>query len=612
MKRHLLLLSSVLCLLSPAVHAGNIYPIRVSDGSTTGDVDTLRFSGGTLAIGSLSGGGRMGTLTISGGSGGGSGTNFQTSLGIVFTGNAGSLSIGVNPSLVLTAGSPVSAIAGALGASSTNNLADKSLVTATSNTIMQAVNAVSNAVSVTLIPSNGVLFVDLGGDSNALAIDPSVVVTAGAPFSVLAGLVPLAALPAAIALFPTNGLNVTTSLGATFSNGVLVTQDTVTPLTNATSATPALLAVSAAGGVATITPNPGLLTNSGSQPFFWNGTLTISNNATVTGTFTVNGTLNASNISGVVTSAVATVNGLVSNVTLTATGNATVSTVSSSGGGTVTVDAPHEFAETNPASASPSALFWDTKYGALRCSNNFGATFIDTPQLSGMSNVVDSMSSWFTSTTTDAWTQVNMTNSWTIVNTNNHLLIQSGGAIIGSGQYLVNAIPTTNQTWSYSVLIDSIEDGGGTTTFNAGIGITAMEATNSNVHNFAIVRGSGTTPQIRGFLSTSPSDSFQVADTGGADPGSSLGSIYGGGVFHTELPAPIWLRVGCDGSKNLNYQYAFARCGQPAIFHTISVKTNQTVLPAYVGIVFNDGSGSKPSYLIKACVFEQPWINGQP
>jgi len=611
MKRHLLLLSSVLCLLSPAVHAGNIYPIRVSDGSTTGDVDTLRFSGGTLAIGSLSGGGRMGTLTISGGSGGGGGTNFQTSLGIVFTGNAGSLSIGVNPSLVLTAGSPVSAIAGALGASSTNNLADKSLVTATSNTIMQAVNAVSNAVSVTLIPSNGVLFVDLGGDSNALAIDPSVVVTAGAPFSVLAGLVPLAALPAAIALFPTNGLNVTTSLGATFSNGVLVTQDTVTPLTNATSATPALLAVSAAGGVATITPNPGLLTNSGSQPFFWNGTLTISNNATVTGTFTVNGTLNASNISGVVTSAVATVNGLVSNVTLTATGNATVSTVSSSGGGTVTVDAPHEFAETNPASASPSALFWDTKYGALRCSNNFGATFIDTPQLSGMSNVVDSMSSWFTSTTTDAWINVNVPSAWNIVNTNNHLLIQSTGEVANS-RWLLMRIANTNESWAYRILLDDVQDGSGTSTFNVSMGVGASEGTNANFHALTLWRTSGTTPSLRGFVASTPGAVPNTVDTGGADPGGTAQSFYTGGSSFSQIPSPLWLQVGYDGSTNLYYEMAFVRNGLPPIFNIISTKTNQTVMPGYVGLIFEDTGNFRPTYFIKAAVFEQPWSLGQP
>jgi len=760
------ILSAVFSLLSPAAHAGNIYPVRVSDDhGNTGDVDTVRFSGGTLSIATISGGGRMGTLTISasgGGSGGGGGTNFQTSLGIVFTGNAGSLSIGINPSLVLTAGAPVSAIAGALSASSTNNLADKSLVNSTSNTIMQAFDAASsNAVSLTLIPSNGVLFIDLGGGSNALAIDPAVVVTSGAPFSLLSGALPFNALPssvgtnftassgtwsndaanytwiytppaagggvtnmwafngavvatndtfgfsntsgvvsmnfsningvptiyiapsAQIALLnanqdwtgpqtfdntgtahfnagtwqlgklvvsndvlvtgngtingnltvngslnvavssltgqitmtqlPTNGISTSTSLGAVFSNGVLVTASTVVPLTNATSTAPGLIAVSTSGGTLAVAPNMQILTNSGTQPLVWNGTATISNNATVTGTFTVNGALNASNIVGAVTSAVATVNGLVSNITLTATGNATISTTSSSSGGTITINDPRTFVATNPPSSGVSAsLIWDTKYGAMRVSNNFGFTFIDTPQLSGMSNVVDSMSSWFANTATDAWTQVNMTNSWSIVNTNDHLLLQSGGAAVGAGQYLVNQITSSNTSWSYSILVDGIEDGG-TIIFNAGIGIVSMEGTNSNCHNFAIVRGSGSSPELRGFLSSSPASSFQVADTGGADPGSSIGAIYGAAtMFHTDLPSPIWLRVAYDGSTNLTYQYAFVRQGQPAVFHTISTRTNQTALISYVGLGFFDQEQTKPSYLIKACVFESPWTNGQP
>ena len=43
-----------------------------------------------------------------------------------------------------------------------------------------------------------------------------------------------------------------------------------------------------------------------------------------------------------------------------------------------------------------------------------------------------------------------------------------------------------------------------------------------------------------------------------------------------------------------------------------STKMNQTARLSYVGIVSNDGAGSKPSYLIKACFFKQLWTNGQP
>ena len=53
-----------------------------------------------------------------------------------------------------------------------------------------------------------------------------------------------------------------------------------------------------------------------------------------------------------------------------------------------------------------------------------------------------------------------MTNSWSIINTTAHLLLQSAGASVGSGQYLLRQITSSNTSWSYSVLIDGIEDGG--------------------------------------------------------------------------------------------------------------------------------------------------------
>ena len=58
-----------------------------------------------------------------------------------------------------------------------------------------------------LIAGNGIQLIDDGGGTNTIAIDPSIVVTGGAPLSVFSGILPIAALPLGV------GTNFTASSG---------------------------------------------------------------------------------------------------------------------------------------------------------------------------------------------------------------------------------------------------------------------------------------------------------------------------------------------------------------------------------------------------------------
>lgn len=628
----------------PSCLAGNIYPWRIIAGATTGEVDELRFtdpSDITLTLTNLPGGGRRANVDIIGGGGSsGSNTIVAGGFGLQATQNGNTNTLSINPSVVVTAGAPASVLIGGVTASITNplvaqaslpaitnSLADKALVTSTSNTLAAAINSNAGASNTILLAGTGIQLIDNGGNTNTITVDPSVVVTAGAPASVLSGgvtaditnsLVAQASLPAitnsladktlvgsasntlaqATARFPTNGVSTTTTLGAIFSNGVLTTASSVVPLTNAASTASALVSESISAGVLTITPNPNILTNSDTQALTYLGTVTISNNATVTGTLFVGGALSASSIVGAVTSAVASINGLVSNVTIAATGNAAVTATAVSNGGTITVNVPVEFAITNTSTAAP--LWWSTKYGAMRVSNSWGSTFINTPDLAALSNEDATLTEYFTSATTGAWINVNVSGAWTVMNTNNHLLISSSGEANGNGNYIVKAIPVTNQSWRARILIDNISDNSGTIAFNADIAVSALEDTNAPTHSFVLHRNSSNTPALRGISSTSPASTWNPGAETAADPNIPLVNNY------CMQSTWLWLQVGYDGISNLTYSAAYGQVGLPPFLKTLKTKNSQTVRPRYVGLGFNDAGNTGPQFLIKEFVFEQP------
>ncbi|MGD1019731.1 MAG: hypothetical protein ABSA12_10490 [Verrucomicrobiia bacterium] len=432
-----------------------------------------------------------------------------------------------------------------------------------------------------------------------------------------------------------NGTN--TMTGVWVSSASLVGSGFGPALTNGlvgtlTSASPQFGTFSAANnnGLVTLTLNPGLLTNGLTSAFWMNGpsvfsnnvtvtapflatsTATISNNATITGTLFVNGAISApGGFVGITTGSVASVNGLVSNVTIAVSGHPTISTVASGTGGTITISDPTQFASTNTSTTlQPAPLFWDTKYGALRVSNNFGATFINTPDLSTTSNENVTLTDYFVNTTTSAWITVNGTNAWTCVNSNNWLWIQSSGPPMPNwGTYYLKAIPTTNQSWRCRVLVQPMVGENGSYSFNAGFGPVAAEGTNANLHAFVMWRGSATTPELRAFVSATAISTFATPD---AFDSSSEAQWWQGPISTLELgpPAPIWLQISYDGSNTMKYTYSLSVNGLPPPITQNGqysfIKTNQAVNPQYVGIAVIDSSSTKPTFAIKAFVFEQP------
>jgi hypothetical protein len=384
-------------------------------------------------------------------------------------------------------------------------------------------------------------------------------------------------------------------LGSSITNGLLLI-----------SGTNALLAASGTNNLAT-QASLQAITNGLIASGFSNGQSGTGNISNNNGILYI--TFPSVTVSG--TNSVSSVNTLVSNITITATGNATVTTASSTSGGTITINDPKQFAETNPASASPAPLFWDTKYGALRCSNNFGATFINTPDLSTTSNENTSLTDYFTSTTTSAWIQVNFTNDWMVANSNNWLWLQSNGSIADpAGRYLLKPVPVTNESWRCRILIQPMLGQLGGLTMTEGFGLVSSEGTNGTQHIFAMWRGSSTIAELRAFAPTSPGNVPNGTTESGVDS-STLAQWWGGGGGLEEGPhVPFWMQISYDGSMTQRYTYALSQTGLPPPIvqngQYTFIKTNQLVNPSYVGIEFYDGSQLKPTYAIKAFVFEQP------
>ncbi len=437
--------------------------------------------------------------------------------------------------------------------------------------------------------------------------------------------------------FSANANGTNTLTGVWVSDASLVGSGFGPALTNGlvgtlTSSSPQFATFSASGnnGLVTLTLNSGILTNglTGSlwdnaatvfsnnvtvtAPLLDTSTATISNNATVTGTLFVGGAISApGGFAGITTGSVASVNGLVSNVVITATGHATATTTPSATGGTITISDPTQFVATNTStSLQPAPLFWDTKYGALRVSNNFGATFINLPDLSTTSNENVALTDYFVNTSTSAWTVVNATNMWTFVDSNNWAWVQSNGINPPSiGTYYLKAIPTTNQSWRCRVLVQPMVGQTGTFSMNAGFGVVAAENSNTNLRAFTMWRGSSATPELRAFVSATAATTYSAADTFDL---STEAQWWGNSSSALEVgPAsPVWMQISYDGSTILKYTYCVSVNGLPPPIvqngQYSFIKTNQTVNPQYVGMAVLDSTGSKLTFAIKAFVFEQP------
>jgi len=541
---------------------------------------------------------------------------------LVFTNAAGipSIALNLNSSLAFTSvtnglalssvtnGLALSSVTNGLALSSvTNGLATQSSLLATASVLQAEINDLPTGSGMTTLSNNLIAALNLTND--AIRTGPMAITNGLALSSVTNGLATTSVTNGLATPSVTNGLatiSVTNNLPTTSITNSLVAQTSLLALTNPLVAQASLPVItnslidSSHAVTNSYTPSLGLL-----------GPLTVSNNATITGTFHVLGALAADGgVVGAVTSAVASVNGLLSNVTIATTGNATISSTTSSNGGTITINVPQQFAETNPPSASPSPIFWDTKYGSLRVSNNFGSTFIDTPQLSGGSNVVDSMSSWFTSSMTDAWIQINWTNSISVGNTNNWLWISSAGDGTGQGRYLLRTIPNTNQSWRCRILVQPLLGQNGTITMNEGFGLVSAESTNGPLHLFTTWRGSGGIPELRAFVPASPTTTYSSTVEAGVDS-SSIAQWWGGSSALENGPhVPFWMQISYDGSSTQKYSYCLSQNGLPPPIITNGqytfIKTNQTINPQCVGICVDDGSSAKITIAIKAFVFEQP------
>ncbi len=436
--------------------------------------------------------------------------------------------------------------------------------------------------------------------------------------------------------FSANANGTNTLTGVWLSDASMIGSGFGPALTNGlvgtlTSASPQFGTFSAAGnnGLVTLTLNSGLLTNGTTgtlwingatmfsnnvtmtSPFLDTSTATISNNATVTGTLFVGGAISApGGFVGITTGTVASVNGLVSNVTIAATGHATVTTAASATGGTITISDPTQFAATNTSTTlQPAPLFWDTKYGALRVSNNFGATFINLPDLSTTSNENATLTDYFVNTTTSAWIVANQTNVWTFVNSNSWGWVQSNGGSLSYGTYYLKPIPTTNQSWRCRVLVQPMVGESGSFNFSLGFGVVAAENSNVNLHVFTMWRGSGTAPELRAFESVNLTTAYATPDTFDS---SSMGQWWEAQAAALELgpPAPLWMQISYDGSAVMKYAYDTSVVGLPPPIaqngQYTFIKTNQTVNPLYVGFAVLDSNQVKPTFAIKAFVFEQP------
>jgi hypothetical protein len=488
---------------------------------------------------------------------------------------------------------------GLLSASSTNSLASTGYVNAVSNAITSSLT-LSNVMLNGNIAPTGMIFAALDATNSHRV-----------RFTNTSG------ITNALAGMNSNLVHIVNN-GAT--NAIWDAGNTPTILSNAASTAPSVVGATINNGMLTISPSSLLLTNtetgitldginlaqsitniaSGGQS--GNGNVALGNN-TATITFPAGASITGTN-------SVASVNNLVSNVTVAATGNATISTVASTSGGTITINDPKQFAETNPASASPAPLFWDTKYGALRCSNNFGATFINTPDLSTTSNENATLTDYFTSTTTSAWIQVNWSSVWSVNNSNNWLWVQSSGEVGSSGRFLLKAIPVTNQSWRCRVLVQPLLGQNGTITMNEAFGVVSAEMLLTNMHIFTMWRGSGGIPELRAFFPPSANANYSGTVESGVDS-SSLAQWWGGSSALEEgPPTAFWMQISYDGSMTQKYSYCLSQNSLPPPIvqngQYTFIKTNQTVNPQYVGMVFQDDTTVKPTYAIKAFVFEQP------
>jgi len=598
--------------ISSRAFAANTYPFRIINGTTTGIVDELQITNSTaatLSITNLPGGGRRAQLGIYGSGGGGSSTN-----GLLDSSSTNSLASTnwVNANFLPIAGTN-SLVAQASLLAITNSLADKTItngLATTSITNGLATTSITNGLTTAAV-TNGLADSSItnglagAGVTNGLeTIAAANVLTNGlatigitnslvAQASLLAltnSLVTLSSIPSI-----TNSLAdkaITNGLATLSITNPLVAQTSLLALTNPLVAQASLPVITNS-----LVDTSHALTNGGTQPLFWNGTAVVSNNATFTGSVNILGPLSAASIVGISTGTVASVNGLISNVTIAATGNATATSAVSSNGGTITINVPLEFAVTNTSTVAP--LWWSTKYGAMRVSNVWGMTFINCPDLSTLSNENATLTDYFTSTTTGAWINVNVSGAWTVANTNNHLLFGSSGEANGAGNYIVKAIPNTNQSWRCRVLIDNISDNSGTTSYNADFGVSALEDTNGVTHSFVLHRNSSLTPAFRGFSSATPQASWQSVETATDNNIPLVNNFY----MQTSW---LWMQVSYDGVSNLTYSAAYGEIGLPPILKTLKVKNSQTVKPKYIGMGACDANNTGPQFILKAFVFEQP------
>jgi len=634
-----------------------------------GIVDELQITNSaavTLSITNLTGGGRRAQLGILGTGGGGGGSSSLTTNDIHLlidsnnTANAFetqsqalALSNTLNATMILTAGvlqaeinnlptgSGLTALSNTLNATmlstagvlqaEINNLPTGSGLTTLSNSLIGAIGATNaatlsalqsatNAVNATMLSTAAVLQAEINNlptGSGLIALSNNLVAAINATNDALRngsealtnGLALVSITNGFAKISITNGLALISATNglATLSitNGLALTSITnglaLTSITNGlalTSITNGLAQFAITNGLATFGVTNGFINNVVSGGQSGNGSVAIGGN-TATVTFPAGASVTGTN-------SVAGINSLVSNVTITATGNATLTTTASATGGTITLNVPQEFSVTNTSMSTP--LWWSTKYGAMRVSNVFGATFVNTPDIATSSNENATLTDYFTTTTTSAWIQVNFSSAWTVVNSNNWLWITSSGEASTPGRYLVKAIPTTNQSWRCRILIQPLIGENGTSTFNFGAGIVSMDDTNSTCHVFTMWRNSSATAALRAFAPSTPGATYNTVDSG--VDSSSVAQWWGGGNPNLEggPNAAFWMQISYDGSMTQKYTYCLSAIALPPTLanHYTFIKTNQTINPKYVGIGFQDSSSEAPTIAIKAFVFEQP------
>ena len=255
-------------------------------------------------------------------------------------------------------------------------------------------------------------------------------------------------------------------------------------------------------------------------------------------------------------------------------------------------------------SSAGAALVYNTRYGALVVSNQFGYRFVSLPNLSSIDTTNDTsgLTKFFTnSVDVTGATYVN-TNGWTYSWESNscNMVISCTPENVSQARLWLQRIPAavTNQRWRATVYFSDAQlILPAANSPQSAYGLAAVVDTNSTVSMFGFWgEGNATSSAIRPYIFTTPTSAFSY-DT--QFTGNSI----------TMLPTIMSLSqfaLRCEyfpnGQSNVLY-IAQGKIGQNFTFQQTAVKTNLPN-PQYIGIIQNDRNSGGLQLKVRAFVFE--------